>query len=101
MPTAEERILCNTPSPGKKGTRIPKWKYDALRAAIRKVVPRNRDGVEFRKLNTLVKAALRPGDRERIGSIPWHTITVKLHMETLGEIQRLPGPGPQRIRLAR
>jgi hypothetical protein len=100
MPT-EERILCNTPAFGKKGTRIPKWKYDALRAAIRKVVPRNREGVEFRKLAGLVKAALPPDVRERIGSIPWHTITVKLHLETIGEIQRIPARGPQRIRLAR
>ena len=36
---AEERVECRTPNPGKPGiTRIPKWKFDAVRAAILEVL---------------------------------------------------------------
>ena len=28
----EERVVCETPTPGKKLTRIHKWKYDLLGA---------------------------------------------------------------------
>lgn len=35
----EPRVLCETPTSGKRPTRIAKWKYDLLRTAILKVVP--------------------------------------------------------------
>jgi len=40
MTRGDEKILCRTPAPGKAPTRIPKWKYDAARAAILKVLQR-------------------------------------------------------------
>ncbi|MBX3373850.1 MAG: hypothetical protein KF817_08440 [Phycisphaeraceae bacterium] len=97
----EPRVLCETPTPGRSGTRIPTWKYDAVRAAIRRVVPRRGQGIEFRRLPDLVQQALSSEDRQRLGSIAWHTVTVKLHLEVIGEIERIPGSRPQRIRLLR
>lgn len=101
MANKEPKVLCRTPTPGKAGTRIPKWKYDAVRLAIRAVVPKGGAGVAFKELSGLVGKALSAGDRARLGSVPWHTVTVKLHLETVGEIERIPGSKPQRIRLAR
>ena len=98
MATDEARVLCQTPTPGKRGTRIARWKYDAVRAAILKVVPADEDGVEFRSLAGLVEKALSETDLERLGSASWYTTTVKLDLEVRGEIERIPGSKPQRIR---
>lgn len=101
MVTNEPKVLCETPTPGKEGTRIPKWKYDAVRAAIRTVVPRSTDGIEFRALPDLVQEVLSAEHRQQLGSITWHTVTVKLHLEVIGEIERIAGSRPQRIRRRR
>ena len=58
MAKSEPKILCKTPTPGKQGTRIAKWKYDSVRAAIRKAVAQGADGVELRDLSALVKKHL-------------------------------------------
>jgi len=97
----EAKILCETPTAGKAGTRIPKWKYDAVRKAIRKVVPRSKEGIEFRELPTLVEQALSTAAHRSLGSVAWHTVTVKLHLEVLGEMERIAGSNPQRIRRVR
>lgn len=99
-PPADDRVLCVSPDPTKQGTRIPRWKYDTVRAAIRKAVGRGHTGVEFRQLPLLVEGLLSDDHRARLGSVMWHVTTVKLHMEALGELERLPGVTPQRVRLA-
>jgi len=38
-----------------------------------------------------------PGALARLGSVGWHTTTVKLNMEVKGELQRLSGVNPQRL----
>ncbi len=101
MANNETTVLCETPTPGKEGTRIPKWKYDAVRAVIRGVVPRSKEGIEFRELPGLVQKALSAENRQQLGSITWHTVTVKLHLEVVGEIERIAGSKPQRIRRRR
>ncbi|MCK6561483.1 hypothetical protein HUU39_07325 [candidate division KSB1 bacterium] len=92
------KILCLTPTPGKQGTRIDRWKYETLRRAIRRAVPKNRTGVEFRKLAELVRQQLAAEELQTIGSLLWYTTTVKLHLEAIGEIERVPGAQPQRLR---
>ncbi|MCG3157284.1 MAG: hypothetical protein DKINENOH_03916 [bacterium] len=92
------KILCLTPTPGKQGTRIDRWKYETLRRAIRRAVPKNRNGVEFRKLAELVRQQLAAEELQTIGSLLWYTTTVKLHLEAIGEIERVPGAQPQRLR---
>lgn len=96
-----ERILCRTPTPGKQGTRIPRWKYDILRSALRSIIPKTREGVPFKDVPDLVATSLDPAVRIRIGSIAWHVVTVKLHLEVLGEVERIPNITPQRVRLRR
>jgi hypothetical protein len=98
MAAAEAKVRCDTPTPGKSSTNIPKWKYDLLRAAIRKVVPKNKAGVEFGQLFQLVAQELTTDDRKKLGSLPWYTTTVKLHLEVIGELERVPDAKPQRLR---
>jgi hypothetical protein len=96
--SSEDKVLCRTPTPGKSPTSILRWKYDLVREAILAVVPGKEPGIEFRKLADLVAARLTPDEQEKLGSVSWYTTTVKLDMEVNGELERLPGSGPQRLR---
>jgi hypothetical protein len=97
MPNVEARVVCRTPTPGKRSTNIPKWKYDAIRKAIVRAVPKAGDGIPFRDLAGLVETNLTDDHRRRMGSIPWYTVTVKLEMEVSGELRRVEGSNPQRL----
>lgn len=94
----ETKVVCATPTPGKQPTAIAKWKYDLVRDAIRKCVSKSKDGIAFKELPDLVAEVLSADDRARLGSVSWHTTTVKLHMETIGELERLKDAVPQRVR---
>ena len=55
MPKTDDKVTCRTPTPGKKPTRIDRWKYDLLRKAILKVVPKKGEGVDFWDLPRLIE----------------------------------------------
>jgi hypothetical protein len=95
----EPRTECRTPAEGRDGvTRIPTWKYEAVREAVLAAVDgAGPEGLAFGKLSGEVKARLTPDVLERLGSVGWHVTTVKLNMEVEGEIARLEGRGPQRL----
>ena len=97
---AEERVVCETPTPGKKPTRIHKWKYDLLRGVILDIVGGSPEGVEFRDLSGLVESRLSPQQLSDLGSVSWYTTTVKLDMEVKGDIARVAGARLQRLRVA-
>jgi len=92
------KVLCQTPTPGKQGTRIHKWKYDLVRKAILSSIPKGAAGVEFQRLPDLVESRIPAQDLRRLGSVSWYTTTVKLDLETHSEIERVPGSKPQRVR---
>lgn len=92
----DEKILCKTPTPGKAPTRIPKWKFNAVRAAILKLLDQEPE-IFFAELPDKVGDMLDQEAKNALGSLAWHVTTVKLHMETEGEIRRIPGKGRQRI----
>jgi hypothetical protein len=94
-----DKVLCQTPTPGKQPTRIDRWKYDLVRSAILAVVPSSEQGVEFRVLPALVEQQIEPGNLSKLGSVSWYVTTVKLDLEVNGEIERIPGSKPQRLRL--
>ncbi len=95
--TAVKKIACRTPTPGSSATRIDKWKYDLVRKAILKVVPRKGEGVVFRKLPDLVEKQLSSAELKKLGSVGWYTATVKLDMEVQGELSRVRDSKPQRL----
>jgi hypothetical protein len=94
----DEHIVCRTPTPGRKATRIERWKFEAVRRAILEVLPPEPPGIGFMyELPGLVEAALSPEERADLGSVGWYTTTVKLELEVRGEIARVPGISPQRL----
>lgn len=98
--TDPEKIVCRTPTGGTP-TAIPSWKYAAVRAAILELVgAAGSDGFPFKELPAAVAEHLSPEQRQQLGSTAWHTTTVKLEMEVAGELVRVAGKGPQRLRLA-
>ncbi len=92
-----ENVVCETPTPGKQPTRIDRWKYDLVRKAILRAVPKRGGGVEFRELSLLVKARLSAEDLENLGSVSWYVTTVKLDLEVRNQIRRVDGVKPQRL----
>lgn len=92
-----EKVVCQTPTPGKKPTRIERWKYDAVRGAILASLEGQVDGVPFKELSMHVRKHLSDEQCARLGSVGWYTTTVKLDMEVKGEIARVTGVNPQRL----
>ena len=92
------RVQTKHPQPGKASPRISRIKYDAIRDAILRVVPRNADGIPFQEVPDLVGSVLPRRVKECFGSISWYTVTVKLDLEARGVLERVPGVRPQRIR---
>ena len=97
MTASLEKVVCRTPTPGKKPTRINAAKFALLRRAILAVIPRRREGVRFRDLPRLAASRLSSEQRRGLGSVNWYVTTVKLELEVPGAIRRLPGVTPQRL----
>lgn len=97
MQQKPEKVVCNTPTPGKAATRIDKWKYDAMRNAILHCVPEHPPGIAFKDLPDAVSAILPRETRELVGSITWYCTCVKLDMETKGELFRVADVKPQHL----
>lgn len=93
----KEKVVCETPTPGKKATRIDKWKYDAVAKAIIKSIPKSGKGLLFSELPEQVKTKLNKHDLKNLGSIGWYTTVVKLDLEVKGRIKRVEGERPQRL----
>jgi hypothetical protein len=93
----EERVLCQTPTPGKQPTRIPRWKYETVRRAILEALSSNGDNMAFKDLPAEVSRKLSAEERERLGSVSWYTTVVKLDLEVKGELKRMPGTRPQHL----
>jgi hypothetical protein len=92
-----ERVECATPTAGKATTRIARWKYEALRRAIRQViVAAGSRGATLEDLVEGVPSRLSSDELADLGSVSWHVTTVKLDLETKGEISRVAGASPVR-----
>ncbi len=90
--------MCRNPQPAKAGTRIPTWKYEAVRAGILDILSdAGEQGVLLKDLKPALRAQLSPEILAKIGSLGWHMMTVKLEMEAAGDITRVQGPGPQKL----
>ena len=95
----EAKTPCRTPAEGRDGvTNIPTWKFDAVRSAILAAVDdAGPDGLPFSTLQAEVKSRIPSETLAKLGSVGWHSTTVKLEMEVAGDITRLREKGPQRI----
>lgn len=99
MNADNEKVVCETPTPGKQPTRIDRWKYETVRDAILEITEERPEGVLFKELPQLVQKRMTPEDRAKLGSIMWYVTTVKLDLEVRGEIERVPKTSPQRLRI--
>ena len=97
MAHSEERIMTLHPK-GKAGVNIEKSKYDAMRRALLKVIPRSKSGVLFGDLGDLVLDHLDEGLYPKGASVLWYVTTVKQDLEARGLIEQVPGAKPQRLR---
>ena len=95
----DDKIPCRTPNPDKPGiTNLPAWKFNAIRKAILEILGEQGD-VRWSDLTELVRTKLTKDERDNMGSVGWHTVSVKLEMEVRGEIKRRDQKGPQVIGL--
>lgn len=92
-----ERIMTLHPA-GKTGVNIEKAKYDDMRRALLKVIPRRKEGVPFQDLGALVEEHLDPQVFPTPTKILWYVTTVKQDLEARGQIEQVPGAKPQRLR---
>lgn len=89
-----DKVQTLNPDPGKKGVRIDRDKYDAIRAAILAALEEREPQGFYELLHSI-----EPGLQGRFeGSIGWYYTTVKLDLEARGEVERIPGTSPQQIR---
>lgn len=93
----EDKVICETPTPNKKPTRIQKWKYDALKRAILQATPKSSEGILFKDLAKEVESHLSAEEKTNLGSINWYTTCVKLDLEVKGLIKRIPKSSPQKL----
>lgn len=85
-------------NPGVGGARVNRARYEAMKRALLRAIPRTTEGIEFRDLPRAVEKHLDEGELPGGGSIMWHVTTVKLDLEARGQLERIPGSKPQRIR---
>ena len=102
MMSNDERVACRTPVETKDcATRIPAWKFKAVRRAILHAVDdAGPEGLLVGSLCSAVRQRLSSDDLARLGALGWHVMTVKLEMEVSGDIVHNDGRGPQRLRRA-
>jgi hypothetical protein len=84
-------------NPGVDGLRISQEKYDAVRKAILKAIPRGRTGLLFKDLPKAVAQCVPAELFPKRGSASWYTTVVKLDLEARGVLRRVPGEVPQRL----
>lgn len=93
----EQKVLTLHPA-GKRGVNIAHNKYDVMRKALLRVIPRSRNGVQFAALTDLVQEHLDPLVYTSDVSVTWYLVAVKQDLEARGLIEQLPNVRPQRLR---
>lgn len=85
--------------PSKTAPSINTSAYEAYRDALLAVIPADENGIAFKDLSAAAEA-FAPNLNQH-GSVGWYTTTVKLHLEAIGIIERVPKSRPQRVRLVK
>jgi len=83
---------------GSRGFAVTAEKYEPIRKAVLAAVPRNREGVNFKELVASVRDRVPKELFPKRGSVSWYTKVVQLDLEAGGQIERIPGATPQRLR---
>jgi hypothetical protein len=83
---------------GSRGFTVTAEKYEPIRKAILASIPRDKKGVTFKKLVASVNGRVPKELFTKGGSVSWYTKVVQLDLEAKGQIERIPGVVPQRVR---
>ncbi len=86
---------------GSRGFAVTAEKHEPIRKAVLASVPRNKEGVSFKELVASVNGRVSGDLFPKRGSVAWYTKVVQLDLEANGQIERIPGVTPQRVRRAR
>lgn len=97
MAMSDERILTLHPE-GKQGVNIKRDKYEAMREALLRVIPKTKQGIAFGELAEAVRPHLDAEVFPPESSVTWYVVTVKQDLEARELIERVAGRGPQRVR---
>lgn len=96
---AEEMIQLYTVNGGKPSAFIPVRRYEAMRKALIAALRKAPDGLGLVDLAERASQHLPAWWTREGWDEMWHTTSVKLHLEHLGELERVPGAKPHRVRL--
>lgn len=99
MRAIARRVVARNPVKGKQPRSVSAEKYEVMRKALLKAIPRTRAGVKFMDLYDTIGSlpwSKLPGG----GTLSWFLMTVKLDLEARGLIERVPHSVPQRLRRA-
>lgn len=91
----------NNVNKGSGGFAVTEAKYEPIRKAILASTPVNKEGIAFKELVASVSARVPQDLFPKRGSVSWYTKVVQLDLEAKGQIERIPGAVPQRVRRAR
>ncbi len=94
----DRKVQTLNPNTGRPDVRVDAAKYEAVRKAILAAVPRGGEGIRFKDLAEAVRAQLPGEEVPGGGSVSWYTTTVKLDLEARGQLERIAGARPQRVR---
>lgn len=83
---------------GRGGFAVTAEKHEPIRKAILASVPRGKAGVTFEDLVASVARQVPANLFPKKGPVSWYTKVVQLDLEARGELERVPGEAPQRIR---
>lgn len=95
-----DRVMTQHPA-GKQGVRIERTKYEAMRRAVLRCVPRSAGGIALADLSDRVIDALDVSVFGPGVGVTWYLITVKQDLEARGEIEQVPNVKPQHLRRPR
>src|SRR5262245_46157606 len=97
--TTEPMIQLYTVNGGKPSAQIPLRRYEAMQKAILKVLKNKPEGLGFPDLAYEVSQRLPLWWTREGWDELWHATNVKLHLEYLGQLERVPGAKPHRVRI--
>ncbi len=97
----EKAMKTKNVNKGSRGFAVTAEKYEPIRKAILASIPRSQDGMSFKELVAAVKGRVSEELFPKRGSVAWYTKVVQLDLEAKGQIERIPGVKPQRVRRVR
>jgi len=90
-----ELLNANT---GRPAGHLAKRRYEAMRTALLKAIPRAATGVAHKDLKARIAPLLPDWWDEEGWSVSWHIATVKLDLQARGLLENVPDVRPLRVR---